>query len=113
MVPPLLRRFGAVVLLALLAACAEAPKPPTLSFQPASFASLPGWQADATAAALPALARSCTKILSRSPDRGLDGLAQYGPPDDWRPFCTALRSEEHTSELQSPMRISYAVFCLK
>src|SRR3546814_9973688 len=33
------------------------------------------------------------------------------------PFDTALdivtRSEEHTSELQSLMRISYAVFCLK
>src|SRR3546814_10591744 len=29
-----------------------------------------------------------------------------GPPP-------ALRSEEHTSELQSLMRISYAVFCLK
>src|SRR3546814_2695712 len=27
--------------------------------------------------------------------------------------CTAFRSEEHTSELQSLMRISYAVFCLK
>src|SRR3546814_6241311 len=27
---------------------------------------------------------------------------------DW-----SLRSEEHTSELQSLMRISYAVFCLK
>src|SRR3546814_3162511 len=27
--------------------------------------------------------------------------------------CSALRSEEHTSELQSLMRISYAVFCLK
>src|SRR3546814_4423197 len=26
---------------------------------------------------------------------------------------TAERSEEHTSELQSLMRISYAVFCLK
>src|SRR3546814_3785823 len=26
---------------------------------------------------------------------------------------TAARSEEHTSELQSQMRISYAVFCLK
>src|SRR3546814_5314754 len=25
----------------------------------------------------------------------------------------SARSEEHTSELQSPMRISYAVFCLK
>src|SRR3546814_10706624 len=28
-------------------------------------------------------------------------------------FIAALRSEEHTSELQSLMRISYAVFCLK
>src|SRR3546814_5855950 len=27
--------------------------------------------------------------------------------------ATAGRSEEHTSELQSLMRISYAVFCLK
>src|SRR3546814_10748590 len=27
--------------------------------------------------------------------------------------CHACRSEEHTSELQSLMRISYAVFCLK
>src|SRR3546814_1706791 len=28
-------------------------------------------------------------------------------------ITTAPRSEEHTSELQSLMRISYAVFCLK
>src|SRR3546814_8259362 len=28
-------------------------------------------------------------------------------------LCKAARSEEHTSELQSLMRISYAVFCLK
>src|SRR3546814_9527582 len=28
-------------------------------------------------------------------------------------FYVPLRSEEHTSELQSLMRISYAVFCLK
>src|SRR3546814_1208170 len=27
--------------------------------------------------------------------------------------CSSTRSEEHTSELQSLMRISYAVFCLK
>src|SRR3546814_2148052 len=27
--------------------------------------------------------------------------------------CAPRRSEEHTSELQSLMRISYAVFCLK
>src|SRR3546814_9580604 len=29
------------------------------------------------------------------------------------PLAAAMRSEEHTSELQSLMRISYAVFCLK
>src|SRR3546814_3222139 len=28
-------------------------------------------------------------------------------------LATIVRSEEHTSELQSLMRISYAVFCLK
>src|SRR3546814_5198359 len=28
-------------------------------------------------------------------------------------FVRSFRSEEHTSELQSLMRISYAVFCLK
>src|SRR3546814_4505770 len=28
-------------------------------------------------------------------------------------LCSRARSEEHTSELQSLMRISYAVFCLK
>src|SRR3546814_2836259 len=30
-----------------------------------------------------------------------------------QPCAVNLRSEEHTSELQSLMRISYAVFCLK
>src|SRR3546814_5617498 len=31
---------------------------------------------------------------------------------DQEVLCRRLRSEEHTSELQSLMRISYAVFCL-
>src|SRR3546814_10780903 len=36
------------------------------------------------------------------------------PADQLRhEFGAAFRSEEHTSELQSLMRISYAVFCLK
>src|SRR3546814_9143884 len=34
-------------------------------------------------------------------------------PCDWTTRCQSTRSEEHTSELQSLMRISYAVFCLK
>src|SRR3546814_7446945 len=56
--------------------------------------------------------------------RGPDSLAAYSAI--WSPLplasrCAAKftrapvnqRSEEHTSELQSLMRISYAVFCLK
>src|SRR3546814_5130264 len=42
----------------------------------------------------------------------ISGLVQSGRiPDDV--FIQVLRSEEHTSELQSLMRTSYAVFCLK
>src|SRR3546814_6893726 len=36
-----------------------------------------------------------------------------GRPAAFLPACRTTRSEEHTSELQSLMRISYAVFCLK
>src|SRR3546814_3644807 len=41
----------------------------------------------------------CTHVLGQA----------YGDDN----FAQCLRSEEHTSELQSLMRISYAVFCLK
>src|SRR3546814_2575756 len=40
----------------------------------------------------------------------------FGHAFSWRDIILiggGLRSEEHTSELQSLMRISYAVFCLK
>src|SRR3546814_7099102 len=40
--------------------------------------------------------------------------ADYIPADAlWLRIIRSPRSEEHTSELQSLMRISYAVFCLK
>src|SRR3546814_7781148 len=45
-----------------------------------------------------------TRLEYRSVDRH-EGLLELGATDS--------RSEEHTSELQSLMRISYAVFCLK
>src|SRR3546814_1871860 len=64
--------------------------------------------------------------LNRKPDHELraagfriDGLEERYIRG-WRPFtfmyegqASVPRSEEHTSELQSLMRISYAVFCLK
>src|SRR3546814_3118139 len=42
---------------------------------------------------------------------GIDTAVFSGSIDDCS--ITVNRSEEHTSELQSLMRISYAVFCLK
>src|SRR3546814_8469064 len=42
-----------------------------------------------------------------------DALEITAETDDGLIMGLAHRSEEHTSELQSLMRISYAVFCLK
>src|SRR3546814_978964 len=39
--------------------------------------------------------------------------SHYPPVKTSLPIILSSRSEEHTSELQSLMRISYAVFCLK
>src|SRR3546814_1365127 len=44
---------------------------------------------------------------------GGDGLLFTRPPRNPAEKPPVMRSEEHTSELQSLMRISYAVFCLK
>src|SRR3546814_1912982 len=44
---------------------------------------------------------------------GHDGLSEQLGIYDALLRCFSARSEEHTSELQSLMRISYAVFCLK
>src|SRR3546814_8348724 len=59
---------------------------------------------------LPGGAGACDAVLrdQRLPVR--NGQACDRPPADLR---KGPRSEEHTSELQSLMRISYAVFCLK
>src|SRR3546814_3160490 len=40
-------------------------------------------------------------------------LRSFGTGDRFPPLPLVIRSEEHTSELQSLMRISYAVFCLQ
>src|SRR3546814_634617 len=48
-------------------------------------------------------------LASSSPNEKRAPGAIFGNAIDWK----RTRSEEHTSELQSLMRISYAVFCLK
>src|SRR3546814_5534957 len=63
--------------------------------------------------------RKCFSRLSRcgcSVSRRSGGVARVQPPTTCLPsLCAARRqrSEEHTSELQSLMRISYDVFCLQ
>src|SRR3546814_8655409 len=48
---------------------------------------------------------------------GIRSIVKFDRPDDYYEKLPAtyeaMRSEEHTSELQSLMRISYAVFCLQ
>src|SRR3546814_10389066 len=56
-------------------------------------------------------------ILPRVQINDADEQAEEGPSegksnDEAESEVTRARSEEHTSELQSLMRISYAVFCL-
>src|SRR3546814_4281883 len=46
-------------------------------------------------------------------DQCVGGCDAGANPRDRQHLIDYARSEEHTSELQSLMRISYAVFCLK
>src|SRR3546814_3772961 len=63
-----------------------------------------------------AAAQTCTTVcqpiaaMTRGASRAVTAAPTLLVPKIPR---AALRSEEHTSELQSLMRISYAVFCLK
>src|SRR3546814_3669609 len=55
---------------------------------------------------------ACSGACLTVVDKGVD--AESNGPGGWFAIdASAERSEEHTSELQSLMRISYAVYCLK
>src|SRR3546814_9278558 len=62
-------------------------------------------------------ARPCRRRgQDRQPRRGTDRQEAHDHRNAYRKLIirwSCARSEEHTSELQSLMRISYAVFCLK
>src|SRR5213082_3645867 len=62
------------------------------------------------------LERFVIVVISLTRDFMPSAWGRYQPTFwDWSTFVgtLGLRSEEHTSELQSPDTISYAVFCLK
>src|SRR3546814_4609031 len=58
-----------------------------------------------------ALAKTAQDVISR--DESLTSLTTKAKAKADGKLAAQTRSEEHTSELQSLMRISYAVFCLK
>lgn len=72
------------------------PAPPTVKLERASFSDLPGWSSDTVAEALPALRRSCGKLMSAPAERavGPDGLA--GSVADWKAPCAALTEAGNT-----------------
>src|SRR3546814_3287405 len=76
-----------------------------------------GWLASATSrqrSGLRISPRQLPPVSSRPPPATCSTSSRYMPcPISMWCSPRARRSEEHTSELQSLMRISYAVFCLK
>src|SRR3546814_2007360 len=91
------------------------------SAQPAATSPKPVDQAPATkVVSEPKAASTDTVPASRAADRNDNRRQQASSRPDQASDATQQqepaiksRSEEHTSELQSLMRISYAVFCLK
>src|SRR3546814_1539418 len=107
------------------------PSPPSSFTARARPSAVCAWAAGAAVSSTrpPAMAAARSQVRPRSVDMEI-ALAVVGQPgyaaarhrdqyllprelDDRKLRSGAERSEEHTSELQSLMRISYAVFCLK
>ncbi|HXV25204.1 MAG TPA: MltA domain-containing protein [Alphaproteobacteria bacterium] len=95
------RDFAALLLvLPLTLACEPKPQiapPPAiiseeLRLAPARFADLPGWEEDRIIEALPALQRSCARILRIAPEAGIGPRAIGGAARDWQGPCRDLAS---------------------
>src|SRR3546814_1623176 len=89
-----------------------------LSYSPTESARHPGrGERLAGGAPIPRSRRACKRVGARSslPAACVEQRVDAGELLAWRAVARTIdfRSEEHTSELQSLMRISYAVFCLK
>jgi len=69
-----------------------------LALAPVGFEALAGWRADSVAAAIPAFARSCTKLLSLPPETPVGPAATHLVARDWRPACQALASLKQPSD---------------
>src|SRR3546814_8906963 len=76
--------------------------------QEAAAALSAAWRADIQISKADAV-----RWFTANPAKALGIADRVGTLEPGKNADVTLRSEEHTSELQSLMRISYAVFCLK
>src|SRR3546814_7420980 len=105
-----MRNFTTLAMIGLLAACKPAAEKPKAGDDSIPRA-VPEAKNDGPNAATTAVSLDGEGLRFVDMTSGKTSLLAFGAPRAQTE--TALRSEEHTSELQSLMRISYAVFCLK
>ncbi|TQV79979.1 murein transglycosylase [Denitrobaculum tricleocarpae] len=66
------------------------PEPPQFLLETSTYDQLPGWREDKVAEALPALIRSCDRLLRAPDDREVGRGAVGGTVMDWRAPCAAI-----------------------
>lgn len=84
-----------------LAACEKKPPveiPDRLLLIPTTFQTIPGWREDALSEVIPALTRSCARLIGQPDTRNIGPSGPGGGPGgglagtvaDWRPACAAV-----------------------
>ncbi len=79
----------------------RSPPESRLTLAPARFDALTGWRDDRVAVALPALLRSCKKLLAKAEDAPVTVKAKtpdFGIVGDWRPACIAAAAVPNGEE---------------
>lgn len=105
-------RFFLILSFLFLASCGEEQpseeaevidvKPPELQIKAVTYDDLPNWGADDYQRIVPALVRSCTRILKQSPDKTFGPLEEAGTYDAWHKACEnfALVATEDSAGIQ-------------
>lgn len=77
------------------------PSDPKLVLERVSFGDLTGWSADNVGDAIPALRKSCVRLMKRDDERlvGRDEVA--GRTKDWRAVCAAVKTVDAKDQVKS------------